>query len=807
MYLMIRWNFAAILLLLSAAAIAQVTITGRTVDSTGVPLPYANVALFNAPDSAYVSGSTTDDAGEFTVGNVMPGMYFLRATAIGFTDSPPLDVTVSTSNLRLPDVMLVQGSRELKEVTIAAIKEMVQYKDGMIVMNVEDSPIAAGNTLLDLLRRLPGVFIDNQGNIILNGKGGVRIMLDGRMQRLSGPQLFSVLSSMNAEQLSKIEVMSNPPVKYDADGNAGIINIITQKVKVVGMSGSVATGASMGHSPRGFADGSLNYKGKSFVLFGNLGYANRTFHSSYIFDRTYRLDGITTYLDEAGEQNNYNNIMWWKVGGDLHFSGQTVIGFRVNGGPASNPFSDSGINRVRGYNDLGFDYTTYSSFTTENWSNPGININADHKFDTLGTTLSFSGDYSSYSGRRNGLSKNYFFDNNHGEVMPHNNYQSRHITAIDIFTLKVDFNKKIMREVNMETGLKATSVESSNDYTLERESRQTGLLEIDSLFSNKFRYHEKITAAYLNFRKEFKKGSVQLGARGEHTLADAKNLTSGFTLDRDYFNIFPGATFNYAASDTNSFQLSISRRIDRPAYRDLNPFKSYQDNYSSSIGNPRLVPQTNYTAELTYSYLGRLHNTITYSRFTNRIMPYDYQDDASKETVSTLGNLMGSNYYAYNIFFQLGPRSWWNMQLSGSVFYVEFTGTLNGSPVTTSSPGYNANMNHELILPKDFKVQVSGFYSGPGVNGIQRTKSSWALDIAMKKTLLREQLTIGLSVLDIFHKNVFNMSSRFQNQDYIYINTPDTQRAAISINYKFGKVKVQKRDVESNEQEKNRLGK
>ncbi|MES2592898.1 MAG: TonB-dependent receptor [Bacteroidota bacterium] len=793
--------------LLSSALIAQVTVSGRAVDTLNVPLPFLNLAILNAIDSSYVNGSTTNNNGEFAINNVMPGAYFLRITAIGYAYPKSLTFTVKDISLNLPDVVLIQANTELNEVSVSTLKEMVQYKDGMIVMNVEDSPLTTGNTVLDLLRRLPGVYIDNQNNIILNGKGGVRIMLDGTIQRLSGQQLFGVLSSMSAEQVSKIEVMSNPPVKYDADGNAGMINIVTKKVKIIGVSGNIALGGSMGHAERGFTDGTLNYKGKNFVLFGNLGFAKRVFYNSYVFDRTYRQNGGITYLGEDGEQINFQEIMWWKLGGDFNLSDQTVIGFRLNGGPSSAPFSDEGVNRVEGFNDLGFDYYNYSSYTKETWSNPGINLNAEHKFDTLGTALSFSGDYSTYSGKRQALSKNNFLNNNNLEVLPRNYFQGTHNTSIDILTLKLDFNKKIRSFISIETGIKGTYVNSRNNYTLERENHQTEIMEIDSLFSNQFRYHEEIMAGYLNFKKEFKKVSVQLGARGEATIVDAKNITSGFIIDRSYFNLFPASTITYTPSDTNSFQFSVSRRIDRPGYRELNPFKSYQDNYSSSVGNPQLIPQTNYTAEFTYSWRGMLHNTITYSRFSNRIMPYDYQDDSTKETISTLGNIKASNYFAYNIFFQKSIKTWLNVQLSGSLFYVEFKGTLNASTVSRSSPGYNANINNEFLLPKDFKLQLSGFYSGPSVNGIQRIKSNWGIDIAMRKTMLKEQLTINVSFLDIFHTNVFNMSSRFQNQDYIFISTPDTQRVGITISYKLGKVKVHKREVESNEQEKSRLGK
>lgn len=784
---------------------AQSAINGLIIDSVNIPIPFATVALLKQNGSLIVKGEICNDKGEYIFKNIPSGNYFIKAIMVGFNETQSLFfVYDSLSGFRVPDLLLPKGI-ELGQVSITAFKEAIEFRDGMTVMNLENSPLASGNSVFELLKKLPGVFIDNQNNIILNGKSGVKIMIDGRVQQLSGQQLFSVLSSMSAESVSKIEVMKNPPAQYDAAGSSGMINIVSKQIKLLGASGNASGSLSKGHSYRGSLDAALNYKGKNITLFSNFGYADRTFYNTYIFNKTISLNGNTTYLNETGEQINYQRFTYYKIGADYILGERTTLGVFINGGPASTPFQDIGVNQISGYNDLGYDHTPFASHVTDVWSNPNYNINAEHKFDTSGTTLNFSGDYANFKGKRRALSENPFLDVNDNETLPANVYLSTHITDIKIVTQKLDFRKNITTTILLETGIKGTFVNSTNDYTFEKQNYQTKIFEVDSAVSNNYAYHENIIAGYINFQKQFEHASLQIGGRGENTIAEANNKTSGFKLTRNYFNFFPSITFDYPRSDNHNFQFNITRRIDRPSYKDLNPYKSYQDNYSSSIGNPYLLPQTVYNFGFTYTFKHSLYNTFTYSRYSDLILSFDFQNDTTKETTSTTRNIKGSDYYSYELFVQKKINSWWNFTFAGSVFYQNFSGTINGTAINRGALAFNSYVNNDIILPKDFKIQISLYYKGPSVYGIQYVKSLWDLNAGLKKSLLKDKLTINFSVFDIFHKSIYNMSSKFQNQNFIFINTNDTQRAWINIVYKFGGIKVQKREVNSNVQEKGRL--
>lgn len=598
--------------------------------------------------------------------------------------------------------------------------------------------------------------------------------------------------------------MSNPPVRYDSEGTSGMINIVSRKVKVIGFSGTLGAGFSKGHSARGAADGSLNYKGRKGSVYSNFGYANRTFYNSYIFDRTYDLPPALTYLKEVGEQINYQELFYYKVGGDYSFSSKTTIGFQMNGGPSNTPFTDIGVNTVSGDNVLGYDYTLYNVETRESRNVPGYNINLEHHLDTSGTTLSYSGDLSLYDGTREAHSDNRFYSGAN-EVLAPNVYKSRHETDIDIITNKLDFNKTLKRSWLLETGVKSTVVKSSNDYTLRMMEPITGTFILNNEFSNVFRYHESISAGYVNLKKEISKTSIQAGVRSEYTFASAHNITSGWKFDKQYLSFFPNVSLDKNLGGVHKMTLTAGRRIDRPSYRDLNPFKSYQDNYSSTVGNPNLKPQTSVNSAIRHSYKEMLFTTVSYSRYSNLIISYDFQNDSTKETTSTLSNLSKSDFFSVNPYFQKNVTSYLHLTMSANLFYQDFSGDLNNTNVDYRTWSYNGNFSADIIFPAETRFVVSSFYNGPFSNGFQSIRPSWSLDVSLRKSFYKNKLSLTLSAFDLFHKNVFSMRSVFQNQDYIFITTPDSRRVFLHVLWKFGNVKVDVRQKASNEEEKGRL--
>ena len=793
---------------ISFTGAAQAIVKGKVLDSANTPAPFISVALINANDSTLIKGNITNDKGEYEFETEKTGKYLIKAVSVGYSNSYSLVFEIDSlkKSVVVPDLILKPGAVNLNEVSITAIKPAVEFKDGMIVMNVEDSPLAAGNTVFDLLRRLPGVYVDNQNNISLNGKSGVRILIDGRLQRLSGQQLASMLMSMSAETVSKMEVMANPPVKYDAEGTGGLINIVTRKVKITGFSGNVAGGISKGYAYRGGIDASINYKGKKFTLYSNLGFGDRTFYAKYTFDKIVTLNNNQTYLNEIGETTDLQNYLTGKLGMDFYPNKKTTLGFMVNAGLNNTPHTDRGTNAVSGYNDVGFDHYKFDMNENNKWILPTYNVYAERKLDTLGGTLSFSADYIDYSQIRNILSENIFLNNINNEILPRNVFKAHHNSKVKVFAPKIDFKKNIGKTISVEAGAKAGFTENTNDYTFARQNDTIGLFVQDTTVSNKYLYDEIILAGYLNFKKEFKNGSFQIGGRGENTDVNAINKTSNFKLVRHYFRFFPNVSLSYSKNKDHSFQLSLSSRIQRPNYPDLNPYKSYQDNYSSTIGNPKLLPQGLYNLNLNYSFKNTIYNTLSYAYFVTPVIYLDLQNDTTKETVSQAKNFTGNNYYyGYSLFIQKQLKQWWNFSFNGTAYYAHFEGTINGNHFERATTTYNLWLTNDFVLPKKFKIQAIAVYNAPSIFGINYNGYHWRLDIGVRKSFLKDKLIVNLNFADIFYTDVNRSLSKFQHQNTYFVSRNDTQRLQLNVNYKFGKIKVQKRELDG--EESNRLNK
>ncbi|MCE3228773.1 MAG: TonB-dependent receptor [Bacteroidetes bacterium] len=788
--------------------ISQNKLEGKINDEKGQPVPFCALALLNAGDSIVKKGNVTGENGEFIFESVSSGTYIIKSSAAGYENGFSSNFIVdSSSQIKLEPLVMKSKSVNLNEVSVTSIKQAIEFKEGMIVMNVENNPLSSGNTLFDLLKRIPGVFVDNQNNISLNGKSGVLIMLDGRLQRLAGQQLVAVLNSISSESVSKIEVMNNPPARYDAAGAGGMINIVTKKVKVVGFSGSVNGGVSKGEMWRGGADGSLNYKGKKFTVFSNYSYGNRAFNSRYIFDKKVTFNGNTIVMDEDGVQTDYTKTIFARVGADWFISDKTILGFVVSGGPGSNPASDVGINRMSGYNDLGFDHSLFDVQITDDWINPNYNINLEHTFDTLGTTLNFSADYSDFSGKRKAFSDNSFLDASGNPVLPSNVIVSRHVTGVNILTQKLDFRKTVFKKVRFEAGLKATFVNNTNDYSLERKDWNSGLYVKDSLFSNNYAYNENVYAGYFSFVVPFKKSTLTLASRIENTVVDARDKLSDFKVQKNYTNFFPNCSFEYNGIKNNSFQLGINSRINRPSYKDLNPYKSYQDNYSVTYGNPDLISQVNYNFSLGHSYKNTVFTNINYIRAQNFILYYNTQNDSTKETVTNVTNLKGKNYHAWgNVYFTKQFTQWWAFSASTYAGYMNYRGDLSSGKLDRPFFDYNFWVNNDFVLTKTWKMQVTGFFHSSSLYGVMEFKERGSLDIGIKKSFMKDALSVNLTFFDVFYTNVERMYMQFENLDVVFIKPNDTRRLWLSVNYKFGKVKVSKRQAVSNEEEKGRLG-
>lgn len=796
--------YIALLLLLTNLMSAQ-SIKGKVLDSTRTAVPFATVAVLNKVDSSIVTGYTTDEDGNFVINGIAPGSYLLRVTSVAFNPQYSEFIDVKDSALiNIPDIVLNSQGIDLTMVSVSAIKKIIEFKDGNIIVNVENSPLAKGNTVYDLLSKLPGVTVDNDV-IQLNGKSGVVIMIDGRIQQVSNAQLINMLKSMNAEIVQKIELLKNPPVKYDASGTSGMINIKTKKAKLIGISGSVYGSGSQGYCGRSMAGIAINYKSRKIALFSNLDYNYGYYQTKEKMNKKFKTDTSLTEFNSINTINDLENSLSYRVGADWFVNEKNIIGFKIDGSPGSYTSSGDGTNSILEDNDLGFDHLNSLVYTPDKWNIINYNASAEHTFDTAGTVLNFSSDYTILSETNSSDVQNLFLDANNNEVLSPNIYRSGNKGKTDIFASRLDLKKVVSSKTTIEIGAKASFVNTSNDFSFERKDNFSGLYLVDTSLTNNYTYEEQNYAVYVNYIRSFKKGSMQLGVRGEGTSLIGRNTIKFFELKRNYYNLFPNILIEYAASENNGFQLNLNRRIDRPSYSDLNPFKTYRDQYAYNEGNPFLLPHYSNTIELTHTYKESITNTFTYTRIEDVMLSYTKQDDSSKVTIQSVKNMNYNNYYAYAFYIQKSVKPWWDVSAYATVSYIEYAGDVDGAPFKTASFYYTPSLTNVFTAPKDTKIEIIGFYRSAKNIGLIQVKPRWMVSLALKKSFFKDKLDCSIGINDIFNSSFFRTEVNFDNQNWDFTAMQDNRRIVLSINYNFGKIIVDERDTNSSEDEKGRL--
>jgi outer membrane receptor protein involved in Fe transport len=399
-----------------------------------------------------------------------------------------------------------------------------------------------------------------------------------------------------------------------------------------------------------------------------------------------------------------------------------------------------------------------------------------------------------------------FTDHQLNDLRPPAESRAQNNLDLNIYSGKIDFEKKLTTSLSLETGVKQANQDIYSNYIFENLDPLSGTYQSDPRFSNHFLYHEEISAAYVSLDKSLKKYSVQAGLRAENTIVRTRSELAEFAYRRDYFKLFPNLSVNYHPNDQNSYSLSYQRRIWRPDYNSFNPYYTFNNLFSISRGNPYLMPEFDHNIELMHVYKSKITNSFYYFRAQTPIRGQTVLDDSSKVTFFQMGNLKSSNEARYALFVTSDPTKWWNLSLNLGVFYYDFKGTIDGRDLNTSAFSYFVSGNNTFLLPRNFKFEVGGYFVGPWLyGGFYKIRPRGALNLGIKKKMFREKLNVTLSIQDIFFTASNHNFVNFQNQNMEIFETYDSRRVAINVSYSFGKIKIDRRNVEGDE--KGRMGK
>lgn len=783
-------------------------ISGLVLDGRQFPVSYANVLLLNPLDSSLIKGAVTDTAGRYFFESIDLGSYLVSASMIGYKTvfAGPIAISESQTSFNLPPIQLKDESVELSAIVVRAQKPFIELQNDKLVMNVSSSPVAAGNNALELLSKAPGVIVDNNNQISLRGKQGVLIMIDGKRSYLSMEEVVKMLEGTPASSIESIEIMLNPSAKYDAAGNAGIINIRLKKNKNLGMNGNLTAGIGQGNFPKANGGLRLNYRREKFNLFGNYNYYfNRRFQDLDL-RRTIPYEGLLTEFNQFNHQISESNSHNYQAGIDWFPSKKTTVGFLFKGRAGDWDQDARNTTKISGDNPFAFSKVDAGSNGEERWDNYSYNVNLRHQFDDKGRELSFDADYSHFNNSQEMAYFNFFLNSEGEETEIPNFLQSDNFSGVSIKAIKADYTQPIRGKAKLEMGLKSSLVETNND--IEFLTRGEGDWKVDPSRSNQFVYQEEIHAAYLNFNKQFKGFSLQLGLRGEYTISDGNSVTLDQQVQRDYLDFFPSASLSHSIRETHNLSYSYSRRIDRPTYQDLNPFIYFLDQYTFGKGNPFLQAQYTNSFALSYGFKNKFFLTASYSSTKDAMMQVLEQDDATRTTFQTNANLANFNNYSLNFSLPLVVAEWWSVRLNASGFINQFdspfmeTNQINNEQLT-----YRINVGNNFNLPGDIQAELSGYYQSKLVYGLFEIDPQYTLDMGVSTPVLNGKGKLKFNVNDVFNIRVNKVAVRQDNIDVQVKNKFETRRAYLTFSYNFGNadVKPQRRRRTATSEEQNRV--
>lgn len=816
----------------------QYTITGTIKDTKDNAISYTTISLLNL-DSTLTGGTISDEDGKYNL-NTKAGNYILRVSFIGY-DTHYQNININTNETI--NVTLKEVINELQEVEVKAKRQLIERQFDKIVLNVSQSAFAIGSNGKELLKKAPGVNVDKDGNVTVNGKS-VEVYIDGRPSNLSGEQLKAMLEGTDGSTIEKIEIMSNPSAKYDASGRGGIINIKTKRNMMQGFNGTVS--ASYGGMYYGdvkkmlnqeMISANLNYRSEKTYTFLNLSqFYNNQKIGFYTYNST--IDSIANIKTEREDVSEYDIEFQYyliKLGNDWYINKKNILGF-IFQSPFMFMTQDVEPGHGYGYTKVNNDVLSRNGYEATNPMNHqqyNANINYTHTFsDSLSQELTINLDYNRFNSKHNNEHSNTYYSLETGDVDRITGMKIYTGQKIDIYSAKLDFQSLFWNNGMVEAGAKWAM---SNTY-----NKMTNDTIIDAYqsphWNTDFNYSEQVSALYVSFAKQFgKKFSAKLGLRGEYTYAIGtfkepyiKDLSKSNEPEpevrktkQSYFNLFPTAFLGYTPTDMFSMNVSYTRRIKRANYFQLNPFRSYVNAYSYSEGNPDLTPEFNNQVDLNFMVARFMTIAFNFSHTQNmfsqltEVLPngYSRMKWVNFGTCTTHGGNISltelpiiPKYMTMQDGSKQKAGAWLTITLNGGYYYF-INRSYDGNYLNRSHWGYgSATLN--TYLPQDWTISIDGSYQAPIVSGYQKNSESYYLGLGVRKFWRKPGLIFNLQVQDLLRslKNESTTCGLAEGSTLKYYHNYRAQKITLGVTWMFGQQQYYKKRNTGNIDEASRLG-
>lgn len=770
------------------------TISGSVIDKDNhSPLEGVVITVTKIKDSSKVGGAETDKKGVFSV-EVPYGMYKLEVNYVGYSVSFVNKVAVSPKEpyVTLDTIRLKQGTATTEEIEVTSERSVIEFTPEKKIFNVEQSPIGNTGTATDVLKNVPSVTVDNDGNVSLRGSQNVRILIDGKpvTQNVS-----DLLESIPSSSVQSVELITNPSARYEAEGETGFINIVLKKSSMMGYNGNISLSGATRDKYN--ASLNLNLKNKKVNIFFNYSFQTANLYMTETNKRYDTGSSTIAFLDQPdyGARRMLSNL--GKIGLDYSFNDFQTVGISTTLGIRKRNNNENQLNSGYDINGALFSQTN----TNQIEDSKGLNFNIDLTYNakwkknpkhTLTMEASFS--------RSNN-------DNNQNLII--GNYISNYVPANMPSTLQLavekdrqnlgffqsDYSHPFGKDSKFDAGMKFTFRENNNDYTFQNYDYATGQWIINNAVSNQFDYKEYISAAYLIFASKIKDFSYQLGLRSEYTNTKGDLITTGQLISKKYVNFFPSASLSQTIG-SNELQLSYSRRLNRPDNRELNPFLSYEDPLNLRIGNPDLNPE--YIDSYEFSYLKFIKSTIVtgsvFLRETHGLITRFRTLLDSLRTLTTLENISSARSYGTELILNTQFTKWWSFSGNFSYFKTDINGSNVQADLTNSGYSWNTKFITNARLPFGFSVSVSYFYVSKRPTALGSIQPLQSMDISIKKEFMQGNASFSVRGSDVFNAQKFNITGGNVGFTQNLTRKRDTQNLYFTFTYKFGNIKENMRN-------------
>jgi len=789
-----------LLFLLTASITAQTELSGKIIDLQKEPLTGVNVLLLNYSDSSYINGTSSDPEGIFSIKNVSTGNYILSFSMMGYKKQ---NISIQVNNnlpVNINDIILEEDTYLLSTVTIDGKQNPMKFEAGKTTINLASSVFGSQGSVFDALKNLPGVFIKEDGTIIMDGQSGANVLINGKMTYLSDENLVNLLKSMPASSVDKIELITTPPAQYDASGKAGLINIKLMKNLYMGTSGLLDANLKYGEKLRGYLVGRFAFQNEKFsfsaVYYRNQGNSTNklTIHREHFLESGRNNEPVSM------EQNNYTEYNYadnyFRINADYDISKN--ISMNCYFYSTLNNMLMPGDNRTKfGQSGLKTDSILHTSIKNDiNQKTFAGGIFSEYK-DNSKKEANVSADFLFYDNRTSISMGSQIEQSVNNKWLDTDSLTGYLPGKIGMFAAQGNFSILLKERSILKTGLKSSYVQIDNE-TDYRNKKDNGW-QVDLSSKNRNKYNENINAVYLQWEAKITNWSLNVGVRLENTRINASFLQDDpakkdSTYSQNYTNLFPNVMLQYNfPDDKNILSLMYNKRITRPNYRNLLPYHQIFDKYTITSGNPNLKAEITDQFEFTYIYR-RTYRAALILINTKSAIAQNFRTEGSVAYVFP-DNISSQLRYGLKLDAQnFIPLKWWQQSINFVVFRSKSDWIEIGEQKSNRVISCMFNTNHQFMLGKGWSAWINGAYNAKMTVAQTTILPFGMLDIGIQKKIFKDNASIRIFVEDIFHTNHEDASIDFSFLKARTTSINDSRAIGIAFSYNFKKGE-QKRNI------------